>query len=382
MKRIAIITGTRAEYGIFKPLLYKMANSDELKPYVLATGMHLSPEYGLTIKQIEDDGFPMGARVDMLFSSDSRAAMAKGLGVGITGLTQELERIRPHVVLVLGDRVEAFAGAISGLFYGAVVGHLHGGEVTRGGLDEYMRHAITKLSHIHFPATEKSKERILNLGENADFVYRVGTPGLDALMEYPEYTDQELSEKLSVSIPGRFALVVQHPISTHPETAGEEINETISALKYSGVHTFIIYPNSDAGSREIIRSIQAVDNEPWIESFPSMPRELFCNLLRRCSCLVGNSSSGMIDAPSFGVPVINIGERQEGRERGDNVIDCPPVRSDIEKAMNRALTDNNFIVRAKNAVNPYGDGKASQRITQVLETIDLKQARNSKRLPW
>ncbi len=382
MRRIAVITGTRAEYGILKPLLYQMAENDILKPYVIPTGMHLSPEYGLTIQHIEEDGFPMGARVDMLFSSDSRAAMAKGLGVGIMGITQEIERIRPHVVIILGDRVEAFAGATSGLFAGSIVGHLHGGEVTKGGLDEYMRHAITKLSHLHFAATEKSKERIVRLGENPDFVYQVGTPGLDALLKYPEFDDQALSEKLGVSIPGRFALVVQHPISTRPETAAEELNETLSALKYSGVHTFLIYPNADAGSREMIKAIHQVEKEPWIDTFLSMPRELFCNLLRRCACLVGNSSSGMIDAPSYGAPVINIGERQEGRERGDNVIDCKPSRNEIESALNRALTDNNFIVRAKNAVNPYGDGKAAERIAQILETVDFKQARNSKALPW
>ncbi|MBI1387096.1 MAG: UDP-N-acetylglucosamine 2-epimerase (hydrolyzing) [bacterium] len=382
MRRIAVVTGTRAEYGILKPVLYEIASSENMKPYILPTGMHLSPEYGLTIKHIEEDGFPITARVDMLFSSDSRAAMAKGLGVGLIGLTQEIERIRPHAVLVLGDRVEAFAGAIAGLFCGAAVGHLHGGDVTRGGLDEYMRHAITKLSHLHFAATEKSKSRILKLGECEDFVYQVGTPGLDALLKYPQYSDQELSEKLGVSIPGRFVLVVQHPISTHPETAVEEINETISALKFSGVHTFLIYPNSDAGSRDMIASIRAVEHEPWLDTFVSMPRELYCNLLRRCACLVGNSSSGMIDAPAYGVPVINVGERQEGRERGDNVIDVAPVRSEIEKALNRALTDENFILRAKNAVNPYGDGKASERISQILETVDFKRARSCKRLPW
>lgn len=382
MRRIAIITGTRAEYGILKPVIRRITESESLKPFVIATGMHLSPEFGLTVRQIEQDGFPPTARVYMLLSADTSAAMGKSVGIGIYGLTQEIERIRAQVVIVLGDRTEAFAGAVAGLFGGAVTAHLHGGDVSQGGLDEYMRHAITKLSHLHFAATEKSKTRIINLGENPDYVYQVGTPGLDDILEYPEYSDQQLSELLGVSIPSRFALVVQHPISTRPESAAAELNETLTALKFSGVHTFLLYPNADAGGREMIAAIREYEHEPWLEVFTSLSREVYCNLLRRCAALVGNSSSGMIDAPAYGVPVINIGERQEGRERGENVIDALPIRGEIERALNRVLTDKNFQTRARNTINPYGDGKSSERIVGVLESVNLSQARKSKRLPW
>lgn len=382
MKRVAIVTGTRAEYGILKPVIEKIGESKQFAPVIAATGMHLSPEFGKTIGQIEQDGFAMAAQVDMLFSSNSTAAMGKSLGIGLYGLTQEFERLKPTFVVVLGDRIEAMAGAMAGLFSGAVVAHIHGGDVTQGGIDEYLRHAITKLAHVHFPATDKSRERIIHMGENPDYVYPVGTPGLDDLLSYPEYSDQQLSEALGVSIPSRFALVVQHPISTHPETAVEEIEATLSALKYSGIHTFLIYPNADAGSRDMIDAIRQYENEPWIDLFVSLPRALYCNLLRRAAVLVGNSSSGMIDAPAFGLPVINVGERQEGRERGENVIDVAAARSEIEKAINRALTDQNFLARCQHTINPYGDGKASERIVRILESVNPAKAKRSKRLPW
>ena len=382
MKRVAVITGTRSEYGILQPVMERIQSSTRLELSLVVTGMHLSPEYGLTVRDIESGGLKIDARVDMLFSSDTKAAMAKGLGIGIYGIAHELERLQPHIVLVLGDRVEAFAGAISGLFCGAAVAHLHGGEVTEGGLDEYMRHAVTKLSHLHFAATERSQERILKLGEHPDFVYWVGTPGLDALLHYPEMSDEELSQHLGVSIPARFALIVQHPISTHPETASEEITETLTALKYSGIPAFLIYPNADAGSREMISVIRQFEAEGWLTTFISVPRGIYCNLLRRTAVLIGNSSSGMIDTPTYGIPVINIGERQLGRERGENVIDVPPVQDEIEKAINRTLTDAKFLEQIKHTRNPYGDGHASEKICAILETVDLAAARKAKKLPW
>lgn len=382
MRHVAVITGTRAEYGLLKPVIDRITASPHLQLSLLVTGMHLSPEYGHTLKQIEADGVPITAKVDMLLSSDTSAAMAKGMGIGIYGLTQEIERLRPDVVLVLGDRVEAFAGAVAGLFCGALVAHLHGGEITQGGLDEYMRHAITKLSHIHFAATEKSRERIVKMGENPDFVYAVGAPGLDALLQYPQLSDEEISRALGYPLPSRYALMAQHPISTHPQSAVAEITATLEALKSVQIETIVSYPNSDAGSREMIQVIRRYEMEGWLKSFVSVPRGVFCNLLRRASVLVGNSSSGMLDSASFGLPTINIGERQEGRERGENVIDAPPNTTEIERTLRTALEDPAFIVKAKQAKNPYGDGRASERIVQIIESLNLQAPRQAKRLPW
>ena len=382
MRLVAVITGTRAEYGLWKPVLERIEASPRLEGALVVTGMHLSPAFGMTVREIETDGFPIAARVDMLLQGDSMAAMGKSAGIGLYGLSQELERLQPEAVLILGDRLEAFAGAAAGLFSGAVVGHLHGGEVTEGGLDEYMRHAITKLSHLHFAATPKSRERILRLGEHPDCVFVTGTPGLDALMQYPALSRVDLSERLGMNVPETFLLIVQHPVSTHPETTGAEMNETLAACRATGLPAFLVYPNADAGHRGIIQAIQDQKESGWLTSFVTLRRPLFCNLLRQAKVLVGNSSSGMIDAPAYGTPVINIGERQKDRERGENVIDAPPERNAIAGALQKALHDEDFREQCRSTKNPYGDGHASERIVEILETADWDKARKCKRLPY
>ncbi|MBD3268296.1 UDP-N-acetylglucosamine 2-epimerase (hydrolyzing) [bacterium] len=293
-------------------------------------------------------------------------------------LTHEIERLRPDVVMVLGDRIEAFAGATAGLFCGGTVAHIHGGEVTQGGLDEYMRHAITKLSHIHFPATAKSRDRILQMGENPDFTYCVGTPGLDALLAFPNLTNQEISKELGITLPDRFALLVQHPVSTQAETAGQDFLATLTALEESSIPTILIYPNADAGSQAMIQLLKEWQHKDWLYPFVNVTRKIFCNLLKRAIVLIGNSSSGMIDAPAYGVPVINIGKRQQGRERGENVIDVPPQKQQIKKALQKVMTDEDFIQQAQNTENPYGDGHAADRIVKTLENVDLKKAQSAK----
>ncbi len=378
MRRIAIVTGTRAEYGILKPVIEAVASSPRLELQLVVTGMHLAPEHGYTVREIESDGFPIAARVEMLLRGDTTAAMGKGLGIGIYGLTGEIERLRPDIVLVLGDRVEAFAGAVAGLFANAVVAHLHGGEITRGGLDEYMRHAITKLSHVHFTATERAKQRVLDMGEHPAMVVCTGTPGLDALRRYPRMGEEDLSKAVGFPLPERFALVIQHPVSTRPDAAVAEITETLEALRMCGLATLLFYPNADAGGREMAEAIWNYEGEAWLRTFIHFPRPVYANLLRRASVLAGNSSSGMIDSAAFGIPVVNIGDRQKGRERGDNVIDVPPEREAIARALQRALHDEAFIQQARAAKSPYGDGAASARILHHLETLDLAQAKEKK----
>lgn len=378
MRKIAVITGTRAEYGILKPVLKKIEHSPKLELCLIVTGMHLCPDYGYTVEEVITDGFTIAAKVEMILSSDTSAAMGKSVGIGMTGLCHEIERLHPDIVLVLGDRIEAFAGATAGLFCEAAIAHIHGGEITQGGLDEYMRHAITKLSHIHFPATPKSRDRIIQLGENPDFVYTVGTPGLDAILSFPDLSNADLSQRLGIPLPDRFILLCQHPISTQSESAVKEFRETLTALQETHLPTILIYPNADAGSRKMLDEIRMRDKEDWLTTFTSLPREVYCNLLKRALMLVGNSSSGMIDAPAYGVPVINIGERQAGRERGDNVLDVLPERKAISQAIHRALTDVDFIEKAQNTENPYGDGKASERICKTLENVDLQKAKREK----
>lgn len=382
MIRIAVITGTRAEYGILKPVIEQIDFAPSLQVAVIATGMHLSPEHGLTVRQIENDGFRIAARVDMLLSGDTTAAMGKSLGVGITGLTQALERLAPHIVMILGDRIEAFAGATAGLFCGAVLAHIHGGEITRGGVDEYLRHAITKLSHVHFAATEKARRRIINMGEHPRFVFHTGSPGLDDLYNLKILAREDLSRHLGFSLPPRYALIVQHPISTHPETAALEMIETLEAVQSCQIGAVLAYPNADAGNRAMREVIEQYSGESWLHTYINLPRTAYASLLAHAAVMAGNSSSGLIDSPVFGVPVVNIGERQEGRERGDNVLDAPSDRQAIQKAIHRALTDQDFIQKAKKTTNPYGDGHASGKILSALQSLDLDLARKCKRLPW
>ncbi len=382
MKRIAVITGTRAEYGILRPVIDKIDFDPAMKLQLVVTGSHLSPEHGMTVHDIENDGFPVTSRVDMLLSGDAAPVMGKSLGIGITGLTTELERLAPEIVIVLGDRIEAFAGAIAGLFCGALVVHIHGGELTKGGMDEYMRHAITKLAHVHFTATEKAKTRVINMGEHPGFVYCSGSPGLDDLLEFPVLSAEEMEEKLGFSVAERYALIVQHPVSTHAGSAADEMSQVLEAVKQCNISTVLAYPNADAGRNAMMDVIRRYESEEWLNTYINLPRKYYCNLLRNAAVMVGNSSSGLIDAGSFGVPVVNIGQRQEGRERGANVIDAPMVDAElIQKTIQQALSDE-FKLTAKNAINPYGDGDASGKIHCMLQTIDADRARNSKRLPW
>lgn len=382
MRRIAVITGARAEYGILQPVIDRLDYSPNIDARVVVTGMHLSPHHGLTRKDIERDGFRIAATVDMLLSSDTLAGMGKSVGIGIYGLCSELETLAPDVVLVLGDRIEAFAGAVAGLFCGSCVAHIHGGELTQGGVDEYLRHAITKLSHIHFAATELAKQRILHLGEHPEFVFHTGTPGLDALLRYKQFSDEDLSRAIGFTLPERYILVVQHPISTQSDSAAEEMNATLEALREVGLPVILAYPNADAGYSGMADVIRHYEGEDWLRTYTHFPRDIYANLLRRAAVLVGNSSSGMIDSAAFGVPVVNIGDRQAGRERGANVLDAPPERDEIYQTVKRALEDTAFIEQARQAVNPYGDGTASLKIAAALETFDPHRAKKLKRLPW
>lgn len=368
--RICVVTGTRAEYGLLKPVMEEIANSD-LQLRLVVAGMHLSHEFGNTYQVIERDGFEIASRVDMQLSGDNHAAMAKSIGIGIYGMAQALESLNPDLVLVLGDRVEAFAGAVSGAGLNKVVAHLHGGEVTRGGLDESMRHAISKFAHLHFVATDSSRVRLIKMGERPDMVYRVGAPGLDPILCMKVRELNDVVDELGIALKPPFLLIVQHPVSTEAEAAGNQMRETLEAVKSMGLQAIVVYPNSDSGGRRMIEVIESYREEPWLHIFKNLSREVYLSLLKHAAALLGNSSSGIIEAPSFQLPVVNIGSRQMGRERSDNVLDVAPVRSDIRSAIHRALNDAEFRLSVRDCVNPYGDGKASRRVVEVIRGLKI-----------
>lgn len=382
-RKITVITGTRAEYGLLYPVMRAIQNQPELDLSIIATGMHLSPEHGYTITEIENDGFKVDVAVDMLICNDTGASMAKSLGIGLISITQALEQLRPDIVLVLGDRDEPFAGVIAASHMNIPVAHIHGGDSTSGGcIDESIRHSITKFAHIHFPATEESAARIEKLGEETWRINTVGAPGLDMILNTELFPKEQLIERYSLNTNEPLLLVVQHPVTTQPENAANEMRTTLEALAELGIQTILVYPNSDAGGRSMIEVIKEYEYLPFLRTFKSLPHIDYLSLLNITNTLVGNSSSGIIEAPSFHLPVVNIGIRQEGRQRSDNVIDVASDKEKIIEAINTALHDEAFKQKAKEYVNPYGDGKAGLKITEVLAGIEINQKLLQKQITY
>jgi len=357
-------------------------DSECCKLRVIVAGMHLSHEFGDTYREIEKDGFSIAARVDMTFSGDSHAAMAKGIGIGIYGMAQAMESLDPDIVLVLGDRTEAFAGAVAGAALNRVVAHIHGGEVTRGGLDESMRHAITKLAHIHFVATEGSRQRILKLGEAPESVVVTGAPGLDSVLHQELYSSDEVSSRLNLSLCRPRILLVQHPVSTVADNAAAEISETLGAIAELGHQTIVIYPNCDAGGGRVVDKLREARRAPWLHVFPNLDHTTYLSLLAGSDVLVGNSSSGIIEAPALHVPVVNIGSRQQGRERSACILDAPHEKEAILKAIHTALFDEDFRARVRGCGSEYGDGHASRRMVEFLAGLQASPRLLQKQIAY
>jgi UDP-hydrolysing UDP-N-acetyl-D-glucosamine 2-epimerase len=383
MKNVTVVTGTRAEYGVLHPVLKSIEAKRELSLSLVVTGMHLSDEFGCTVKDIENDGFDISARVDMLPRDDTLEAMADSVGRGISGMAQTWEQLKPDLVLVLGDRTEPLAATIASAYMNIPVAHIHGGDAATGSnIDDSNRHAITKFAHVHFPATSKSEQRIINMGEEKWRVHKVGSPALDVILSEPLLSAETLSSRYALDLSRPLILVIQHPVTTQVEDAPMQMRETLEAIVEAGHAAVIIYPNSDAGGRKIIEVIKEFEKHPLFSTFKSLPRREYLSLMKSASVMVGNSSSGIVEAPSFGLPAVNIGIRQEGRERGNNVIDAGHEKTKIIQAIRRALTDNAFKDEVKKRQNPYGDGKASSRIAEVLNKLEITPQLLQKKITY
>ena len=383
MRKIAVVTGTRAEYGILYPILKAIEVKPELGLCLVVTGMHLSHEFGYTVQEIEKDGFKIDAKVDMLLSSDTLGAMAKSMGLGIIGMTQAWEQLKPDIILVLGDRVEPLAAAIAGAYMNIPVAHIHGGDACVGGnIDDANRYAITKFAHIHFPATKKSAERILKMGEEEWRVHTVGSSALDVILNESLLPAEIMAKKLDLDLSQPLILLVQHSVTTQVDEAPKQIRETLEAVVEVGYPAVLLYPNSDAGGRKMIEVIKEFGKYPFIKIFKSLPRKEYLSLMKIASIMVGNSSSGIVEAPSFGLPVVNIGIRQEGRERGRNIIDVKHNKSEIVKAIKGAFTDNIFLAEVKKCESPYGDGKTGPRIARILSEIEITPQLIQKKITY
>jgi len=371
-RRCVVVTGSRAEYGLLRPIMAAINAHASLELQVVASGMHMLPEHGNTVEEIVSDGFAIAATVPMTLGGSAGMSMGASVGIGILGFSQAFEGLKPDIVVVLGDRGEPFAAAIAAAHMNIPVAHIHGGDVSGGGnIDESVRHAITKLAHIHFPATGKSAGRILSLGEEPWRVHVVGAPGLDSILklEPPEW--RHLEELLGAPLERPYFLVVQHPVTVQAKGAAREMRETFAALERFSHPVVCVFPNADAGAAGIIKEIEKVRERPRYRVYASLPHAVYVSLMRGAAVLIGNSSSGIIEAPSLGLPVVNIGSRQDGRERGRNVIDVPSEREAIGDAVDRALNDWEFRAMVEDCVSPYGDGRASDRVAAMLAKVEL-----------
>jgi len=374
MRKIAVITGTRAEYGLLYWVIKEIHKAPELELQLIVTGMHLLPEYGLTVREIEKDGFPIAERVRMLLSSDNEIAIATSMGQGMIGFAKAYERLKPDIVLVLGDRFEISAAVSAAVPFNIPVAHIHGGESTEGVIDELFRHAITKMSSIHFTSTPKYAERIIQMGEQPERVFCFGAPGLDSIHKLKLLEKQELANELKLPVERQWGVLTYHPV-THENNSGRNHVETLLNVVegFSELYWILTLPNADTGSRAIIKVVEKFvhNNSGMACLFSSLGQLRYLSLLKNAAIMVGNSSSGLIEAPSLELPVVNIGDRQKGRIRAANVIDVPVCdQNEIETALNKAVSKD-FKESIKGLKNPYGEGHTSEKIVEILRTVSL-----------
>ncbi|MHB8163400.1 MAG: UDP-N-acetylglucosamine 2-epimerase [Methanoregula sp.] len=379
-RKILYVSGTRADYGLMRSVLFQIANHPDMELDVAATGMHLMPEFGNTIEEIIRDGFSYH-RVESRYRHDTPEAMATFIGCFIQEFILLVKKTKPDFILLLGDRGEMLGASIVGAYLGIPNVHLHGGEVTAT-VDEITRHAITKMAHIHLPATEESARRIIRMGENPENVHVVGAPGLDEIVSMPPVSRDTLFSKYHLDPSKKLILVLQHPVTLEKQDSAFQIQQTLEATQELHEEAIVIYPNADSGGRAMINVIKTFENQSGFHVFPNISHRDFLNLLRVSSVLVGNSSSGIIEAPSFGIPAINIGSRQQNREKGENVVESGYEKNKILSALLYALNNDDFMSRIKLAKNPYGDGKSGDRIIDILEKTDITSDLLQKRMMY
>lgn len=367
-KRVVAPTGIRSEYDILFSPMKAIDDHPDLEIQVIVTGAHLAPRFGLTVRQIQEDGFPIVEHIESLLDSDTASSRIKSAAIQLMGVIQALERLRPDFLLVCGDREEAVMGALAGAYMNIAVAHIGGGDLVVGNVDDSVRHAATKLAHLHFAFTEESAERIRRMGEESWRVHCVGNPGLDRFRLLPRLSREELSEQLDFDMTtGPIVLVIQHIISSEIEDAGRQMQITLEAIAELGYKTLISYPNSDAGSREIIRVIEEYAGRlPFVKIYRSLPRLEFVNMLQTVDVLVGNSSLGILEAPFLKLPVINVGNRQKKRQHAGNVLFVPHDKEGIKNGIELALRDSKFRQQVQNCPCPFGDGHSGERIATIL----------------
>jgi len=379
-RKILVITGTRAEYGLMRWIIQYLHDDSDLELQIVATGMHLSPEFGLTFKTIIEDGFVINKKVEMLLSSDTSIGLSKSMGLGMISFAEVYNDLNPDIILVLGDRFEIFAAVASAMVSRVPVAHIHGGEATEGLIDEPIRHSITKMSHIHFTATEAYRNRVIQLGEQPDKVIYTGTPGLDNISKLKLYNKDEFEKSINFEIGDKCFLVTFHPVTLESGTSAYQFHELLEAIEeFKDFKVIFTLPNADTDGRIVIEKIQRYVslNSKKAIAFTSLGQIRYLSALKHVSMVIGNSSSGLTEVPSFKIPTINIGDRQKGRIKAQSVIDCLPLKEEIIKAISLGLSSE-FQEKLLSITNPYGSGGASKKIVEILKTIDLKSLLKKK----
>ncbi len=379
MKNIAVITGTRAEYGLLKPLIQAITDDSGFNLQLVVTGMHLLAEFGLTYTQIEQDGFVIDSKVEDHLSGDSAAAITKAIGTAMIGFAETYEELSPDLIVVLGDRSEILAAATAAMIKGIPVAHLHGGETTEGAYDEGIRHAITKMSYLHFTSAEVYRKRVIQLGESPDRVFNVGAIGIDSIKSLKLLNTTEFEESINYKLNKKNVLITFHPVTLEKATAKKQFEELLTSLdKLEDTTLIFTKPNSDKDGKIIIEMIDdyvAKKPEKSI-AFTSLGQLRYLSALQHLDVVIGNSSSGIYEAPIFKKPTINIGDRQKGRLMPDSVINCEPNSEAIDKAIQKAF-DQEFINSIQEQKNIYGDGTTTSQIIEVLKTFKIKDIKKS-----
>tara|TARA_B100000902_G_scaffold395943_1_gene455650 strand:+ start:211 stop:1374 length:1164 start_codon:yes stop_codon:yes gene_type:complete len=375
--RVLVLTGSRAEYGLLRPLIKNIDKDKSMQLFLVLTGMHLSPEFGETSFEVEKDRYKIHDRVEMLLSSNTRLGMTKATGLGFISFADSFSKINPDLLICLGDRFEIFAGAYAAALLNIPVAHIHGGELTYGAVDEKLRHAITKASSIHFPTTNIYKKRIIQMGEDPASVFNVGALGVERVKEVKKYSIEKIKSILNIEIKDKFFLLTLHPSTVGPHNPNLIANETFNALnEFSSVPIIISYSNVDAGGHIINKAKEKFCKEdPNIRVVrKTLGHELYINCMRHASVVIGNSSSAVIEAPIVGVPTVNIGNRQQGRIMGSSVFSCDVSKDSILKSIKKALNYN----RNKKNTHPFGDGKTSKNILKNIKLFLKKGNRIPK----
>ncbi|ACA45790.1 UDP-N-acetylglucosamine 2-epimerase (hydrolyzing) [Clostridium botulinum] len=382
MRKVCVVTGTRAEYGLLRNILVKIKDSNNLRLHLVVTGAHLSEDYGCTVDEIESDGFAIDEKLPILMNGNSKSVIAKEMGMLMIQLSQTFERLKPDMLLVLGDRYEIFAATSTAMAMNIPIAHISGGEITEGLVDEQIRHAITKMSHVHFPGAEPYVKNIMNMGEESWRIFNAGDPGIENIKLTKLFNREELKAELNMEVDEDTLLVTYHPVTLEPNRLPYQVENLIKALNAINKKMIVTYPNSDNGSDYIIKKLQEFAKiNSNVHLFKNLGITRYLSVMKLCGAVVGNSSSALVEAPYLKVPVVNIGNRQKGRLMAENIISCSNKYEDVVKAVNKALSSE-FRERVKRSKSLYGEGNTSEEIVKVLESIEINDELLKKKLVW